>query len=55
MTDYALWHRIQFAFTITYHYIFPLVDDGVGPATGGHEGLGRMEERRALQSIEARH
>jgi cytochrome bd ubiquinol oxidase subunit I len=29
MTDYALWHRIQFAFTITYHYIFPQLTMGL--------------------------
>ena len=23
MTDALLWHRIQFAFTITFHYLFP--------------------------------
>jgi cytochrome bd ubiquinol oxidase subunit I len=29
MTDYALWHRIQFAFTITYHYLFPQLTMGL--------------------------
>ena len=28
MDDPALWHRLQFAFTITYHYLFPAADDG---------------------------
>jgi cytochrome d ubiquinol oxidase subunit I len=28
-TDPALWHRIQFAFTITYHYLFPQLTMGV--------------------------
>jgi len=23
MSDGLMWHRIQFAFTITYHYLFP--------------------------------
>jgi hypothetical protein len=23
LTDPALWHRIHFGFTITYHYLFP--------------------------------
>ena len=23
MSDGLLWHRIQFAFTVTYHYLFP--------------------------------
>ena len=31
MTDHALWHRIQFAFTITYHYIFPQLTMGLAP------------------------
>jgi cytochrome d ubiquinol oxidase subunit I len=29
MTDDALWHRIQFAFTITYHYLFPHLTMGL--------------------------
>lgn len=29
LTDPALWHRIQFAFTITYHYLFPQLTMGV--------------------------
>lgn len=27
--DEALWHRIQFAFTITYHYLFPQLTMGL--------------------------
>src|SRR5271163_1516301 len=27
--DPALWHRIQFAFTITYHYLFPQLTMGL--------------------------
>src|SRR5439155_14961171 len=30
MTDAVLWHRIQFAFTITYHYLFPQLTMGLG-------------------------
>src|SRR5580658_6005252 len=30
LTDAALWHRIQFAFTITYHYLFPQLTMGLG-------------------------
>jgi cytochrome bd ubiquinol oxidase subunit I len=29
MTDAFLWHRIQFAFTITYHYLFPQLTMGL--------------------------
>jgi cytochrome d ubiquinol oxidase subunit I len=29
LTDPALWHRIQFAFTITYHYLFPQLTMGL--------------------------
>lgn len=30
MDDPAFWHRLQFAFTITYHYIFPQLTMGLG-------------------------
>jgi cytochrome d ubiquinol oxidase subunit I len=29
MNDPALWHRLQFAFTITYHYLFPQLTMGL--------------------------
>src|SRR5262245_41183507 len=29
MSDPALWHRLQFAFTITYHYLFPYLTMGL--------------------------
>jgi cytochrome d ubiquinol oxidase subunit I len=29
MTDGTLWHRIQFAFSITYHYLFPQLTMGL--------------------------
>ncbi len=29
MTDALLWHRIQFAFTVTYHYLFPHLTMGL--------------------------
>src|SRR2546425_12978191 len=29
MTDALLWHRVQFAFTITYHYLFPQLTMGL--------------------------
>lgn len=30
MSDGLLWHRIQFAFTITFHYLFPQLTMGLG-------------------------
>ena len=29
MSDGLLWHRIQFAFSITYHYLFPQLTMGL--------------------------
>ena len=29
MSDPAFWHRLQFAFTITYHYLFPQLTMGL--------------------------
>ena len=29
MTDGLPWHRIQFAFTVTYHYLFPQLTMGL--------------------------
>lgn len=29
MSDPAFWHRLQFAFTITYHYLFPQLTMGI--------------------------
>jgi cytochrome bd ubiquinol oxidase subunit I len=29
MTDAVLWHRIQFTFTVTYHYLFPQLTMGL--------------------------
>src|SRR6266850_828377 len=31
MDDPAFWHRLQFAFTITFHYIFPQLTMGLAP------------------------
>jgi cytochrome d ubiquinol oxidase subunit I len=31
MSDAVLWHRLQFAFTITYHYLFPQLTMGLAP------------------------
>src|SRR6476469_5781915 len=29
MSDYLFWHRLQFGFTITYHYLFPQLTMGL--------------------------
>src|SRR6187401_1761917 len=29
MSDPVLWHRLQFAFTIIYHYLFPVLTMGL--------------------------
>ena len=29
MDDALFWHRLQFAFTITYHYLFPQLTMGL--------------------------
>src|SRR6185369_6092320 len=29
LTDQVFWHRLQFAFTITYHYLFPQLTMGL--------------------------
>src|SRR4029079_6223579 len=29
MSDPAFWHRLQFAFTVTYHYLFPQLTMGL--------------------------
>src|SRR5882724_7949475 len=31
MRDLVLWHRLQFAFTIIYHYLFPQLTMGLAP------------------------
>src|SRR3954465_7266226 len=31
MHDALIWHRLQFAFTITYHYLFPQITMGIAP------------------------
>ena len=34
MDDLVL-HRLQFAFTVTYHYLFPQLTMGLNPSTSG--------------------
>ena len=47
MSDHALWHRIQFAFTITYHYLFPQLTMGLALLLVVLKGLAlrRRDER----------
>lgn len=47
MPDAILWHRLQFAFTITYHYLFPQITMGIAP-------LIVLWKWRALRTGEAR-
>jgi hypothetical protein len=35
--DAILWHRMQFAFTVTYHYLFPQLTMGLEKPPGGLE------------------
>ncbi len=48
MSDGLLWHRIQFTFTVTYHYLFPQLTMGL-PLPDRHfqdpRGCERAEER----------
>lgn len=39
MTDAVLWHRIQFALTITYHYLFPQLTMGLALLIVGFKSL----------------
>ncbi|HZL93363.1 MAG TPA: hypothetical protein VFB99_06950 [Vicinamibacterales bacterium] len=57
MDDAAFWHRLQFAFTITYHYLFPQLTMGsrgssctgsgvrCEPATNDARTVGPVHER----------
>ena len=41
MSDPLLWHRLQFAFTIVYHYLFPQLTMGLALLIVGDEGARR--------------
>ena len=49
MTDALLWHRIQFAFTITYPLPVPAADDGAGAAHRGVQVARPVAPRRVVQ------
>ena len=36
--DPLFWHRLQFAFTIVYHYLFPQLTMGLASSATGREG-----------------
>jgi cytochrome d ubiquinol oxidase subunit I len=52
MSDPVLWHRLQFAFTIVYHYLFPQLTMGLAllivVLKGWRCARDALERRRAL-------
>jgi len=46
-TDPLLWHRLQFAFTIVYHYLFPQLTMGLALLIVVMKGLGLRAAARA--------
>ena len=54
MTDPLFWHRLQFGFTITYHYLFPAAHDGAGAAHRRPEGASGCAPGRAAWNDAAR-
>ena len=49
MSDGLLWHRIQFAFTITFHYLFPQLTMGLALLIVVFKVARPAPRRRALQ------
>ena len=49
MDSALLIHRLHFAFTVTYHYLFPAADHGTGAADRDPEDAGAQDQRRALR------
>jgi len=48
LSDVVIWHRLQFAFTIVFHYLFPQLTMGLGPFIVWYKW-------RALRTGEARY
>ena len=48
MDSALLVHRLHFAFTVTFHYLFPSTDDGAGAADRGAEDARPAPQRRDL-------
>ena len=46
MSDYLFWHRLQFGFTITYHYLFPQLTMGLALLIVVLKGIGLRTGRR---------
>ena len=49
-TDALFWHRLQFAFTITFHYLFPQLTMGLALLIVVLKALGPAHRRRALRT-----
>ena len=49
MSDGLLWHRIQFAFSITYHYLFPQLTMGLALLIVVFKVAGAALRRRVVQ------
>ena len=50
MTDPLLWHRLQFAFTIIYHYLFPQLTMGLALLIVDPEGDGAADWAATLRT-----
>ena len=48
MSDALFWHRLQFAFTITYHYLFPQLTMGLALLIVVFKAIALRTRRRAL-------
>jgi hypothetical protein len=48
MTEPLFWHRVQFGFTITFHYLFPQLTMGPRAPTS-------RQTRRGTEAMEAQH
>ena len=56
MTDPAFWHRVQFGFTLTFHYIFPQLTMGLALLIVVLKVIGRRftkRSRNVMASINA--
>ena len=51
MDDPALWHRLQFAFTVTYHYLFPQLTMGLALLIVFLKGMGVADVQSAERTF----
>ena len=49
MDSALLIHRLHFAFTVTYHYLFPQLTMGLAPLIVILKTIGAQDGRRALR------